>query len=130
MSNEISNKVLASLLVVAIVVSVVGTFFSLSKLGDLSGITGWQVINNTDSSTSNITILGVVGISVTGTIDFGDGTTAETESIVIATMAGYNNTDFGFNDCTVISGPCPGIVVENTGNVNANVTVNISKSAD
>ena len=64
MSDEISNKVLASLLVVAIVVSVVGTFFSLSKLGDLGGITGRQVYNSTESSTSNITILGVVDVIV------------------------------------------------------------------
>src|SRR3989344_3161056 len=124
MSNEISNKVLASLLVVAIVVSVVGTFFSLSKLGDLSGITGRQVINNTESSTANVTILGVVGIAVTGVIDFGDGTTAESSAVVLTTGAANSN---GFNDCTAAN--CMGIAVQNTGNVNANIKVNSSKTA-
>src|SRR3989344_9609813 len=128
MSDEVSNKVLASLLVIAIVVSVVGIFFSLGKLGDLGGITGRQVYNNTESSTSNITILGVVGISVTGIIDFGIGITAETQTITVATFPGYNNTAFGFNNCDT-NPVCMGIVVENTGNVNANVSVNFSKTS-
>ncbi|MCL6500808.1 MAG: hypothetical protein K6T16_02115, partial [Candidatus Pacearchaeota archaeon] len=56
---DVSNKFLAFLLVIAILVTVIGTWYSLSKVGQLTGITGLQ------TGYVNVTITGKTQINVT-----------------------------------------------------------------
>jgi len=102
----VSNNILASLLVLAIVVSVGGIYSILSTVSMLqvpaspfSGITGAA------TGFTNVTVGQVAAISLTvNTVDFG-------------TM------NVGDNNDTVDNSPIP-FRVQNDGNVNVNVTIN------
>lgn len=72
--SEISNKTLVGLLVVAIVISLAGTFISLNKLGQLRSITGFQANQTTQSGTTQVQILGTAQITLyENTMNFGAG---------------------------------------------------------
>ncbi len=126
---ELSNRTLAGLLVIAIVISVIGTLFSINKVGQLAAITGMAT---SDSAKANVTIQGVVALNATNNIVFGSGTLAEGGFRTINTHAN-NIATGGFHNCIDYNmshgNNCTGIVIENTGNVNINVTVNASAAA-
>ncbi|MCC7574446.1 hypothetical protein KO361_02550 [Candidatus Woesearchaeota archaeon] len=120
---SVSNKTLAVMLLAAIVVSLGGTFVSLSKLGAIS-MTGYQAFNDTDSGTVQLTIEELISITIEdqrninfGTCDFGAGAT----NIVI-------NSEYTLNTslCNGISEATP-IAVRNDGNLPAKVEFNVSK---
>ncbi|MBU0456912.1 MAG: hypothetical protein ABH824_03005 [Nanoarchaeota archaeon] len=72
--GEVSNKTIVALLTVALVITVVGTVVSVSKLSGLGGryttLTGLA----TDTGTTSITVAGTAAIQVTdASIDFGSG---------------------------------------------------------
>ncbi|OIO64382.1 hypothetical protein COY28_00455 [Candidatus Woesearchaeota archaeon CG_4_10_14_0_2_um_filter_57_5] len=128
--SEVSNKTLATLLIAAIVVSLTGTLVSLNKIGTsqsivtlMDGLTGRAVTEGT--AQLEIEQLVQVNLSIT-TIDFGTGYVDPVYSnCSMNTITGGNNT------CATLPGTHAGagMVLENTGNVNINVTVQHTKNA-
>jgi hypothetical protein len=120
---EISNRTLAFLLVVAIVISIGGTFLSLVKLNQFT-YTGKAT---SDTGRANFTIESDVSISfTTNAVDFGTG-------YVNATAANVQNCTMDTNltkssDCVNFSAAFWGpFVLENQGNIN--VSVNLTSNA-
>ena len=130
--DDISNKMLAVLLLVAIIVSVSGTYVTLNSLRQVGGI----------SFTPTGAITGKVNVSVTSTtqitfsqslVDFGPGF-VNTSNCRACEMDTYNHTNVsatGYTTgcCIGTDWPTPvadGLWIENTGNeyVNLNVTGN------
>ena len=123
--SEISNKSLATLLVVAIVVSLGGTFISLnrlSSLGTIPGITGFQ------TGKVNVSIVQVLTISTPDAlIWFGEGTVDDVSSEFAELWS--NSTERFWNNATTFL-PDPSddgigdyIILRNDGNVDLNLTI-------
>jgi hypothetical protein len=135
---DLSNKTLAFLLVVAIVISLGGTIISLNKLNQL-GVTG-QVTNSNDTGIVQFSLQSNVMITfAVDTIDFGTG-------YINATCAGIQycnistNETFGWNDTQLCGADqivtCLGalvndspFIIRNDGNIDVNLSVNSSKTA-
>ena len=115
--KDISNKTLATLLIVAIAVSVVGTFIAANKPIYISGMA------SSGTGTVEVTISGLAAISVTDNIDFGSGyvypnnITARLESN--GTAATNGSWTWAAQD----------IEIENEGNQKLNITFNASSAA-
>jgi len=122
---DLSNKSLALLLLAAIVVSLFGTILSLNKLSQLSMTTGPVATGRaTASGKVNLTINTSVGCSVDRNVNF--GTDSITTTTTISTDSANSGTNF--NDCTT-GNACVGMEINNTGNVNVNVTFQSDKAA-
>ena len=115
--KDISNKTLATLLIVAIAVSVVGTFIATSKPVYITGMA------TEGTGTVDVTITGLAAITTTDNIDFGSGyvypnnITARLESN--ATSATNGSWSYAWQNITI----------ENIGNQKLNVTFNASSNA-
>jgi hypothetical protein len=109
--EDMSNKSLVLLLLAAIVISLGGTFISLNKLNQEgpTGLAAGQV---------NLTMSPSASCRIDSNVTFGSGT-QPVSMIFIGTN--NTNTGTGFNDCTT-NPLCYGMMVNNTGNVNVNVT--------
>ncbi|MBI5880573.1 hypothetical protein HZB90_00410 [archaeon] len=124
--DEISNKTLATLLVVAIVISLAGAFFAMRGVSQITNvITGFE---SAGPGTAKVNISEVEEITLTqATVDFGTGY--------------RNQSNVGINDeCQLTTNQSPKpicwynitawapspFVLENTGNVYVNVTINSS----
>ena len=114
---DISNKTLALLVGVAIVVSVVGIFVAQEG----AQITGY---GTTETGVVNLTIAASVSINVTGDIEFGVGTVAGTTQD-FADLFSNNGTVRGGN-WTFSS---QFITIENDGTVNVTLNVRSDKNA-
>jgi len=129
MTNEISNKTLAFLLIGAIVVSLFGTFVSLNKLNKISdyglgGITGLI----TDSGTVTLDVSGLESFNVYTDVDFGSIIPNATK--LWATTNTTNNWLGTFvNDCSLPAGACQGLTIENDGNEVLNISFNTTEDA-
>jgi len=116
---DMSNRSLALLLVAAIVISLGGTMLSLTKLNDLSGITGMAL---TGSGQVNVSVEQNASCTVDTNVNFGSG---QPQAIVIDTDTANSG---GFNDCSANADTtCGGIIVNNTGNRLLNVTFSSTK---
>lgn len=117
---EISNKLLATLLVVAIVVSVGGAMINMAKLSELarvvplvSRLTGAAY----SAGTVNISVIEQAEVNIsTYEVNFGAGFVTESDSARL----GSNGTVTNWS----AAGTSSGLVIENTGNVN--VTLNMT----
>lgn len=131
---DMSNKSLAFILVVAIVISLGGTIVSMNRLNQL-GFTGRAT--GTDTGTTNFSLESNVVITfATSNVDFGTGYingSSVANACVITTNAtdGWNNTFAGGT-----AGACLGnlindspFVIRNDGNINANLTLRASDNA-
>ena len=120
--EDVSNKTIVALLAIALVVTVVGTIVSVSKLGDMGG--KYAILSGAATTgTTSLTVAGSAGISVVGnTANFGTGYVAAGQTSGTA--------------CTYLDGICslsswtnttalddPAITVENTGTIDINLTV-------
>jgi len=126
---EVSNKTLATLLIAAIVISLGGTLISLNKLGKvqvgvMAGITG----KATDTGMVNVTIIEDLTINVSDTnqgIDFGSG--------IVNTPNTYEDLDSRNDTAHAGNGNWSetddGILIENQGTVDLNITVKSGKLA-
>ncbi|MEM3370759.1 MAG: hypothetical protein QXW00_02910 [Candidatus Woesearchaeota archaeon] len=129
MAEEISNKTLATLLVIAIIVSIGGTLISLNRLSKF-GITGFAT---SGSAKVNLTVTSSSAITVTQAIDFGSGyalvnTNCTMESNL--SSGARPDTDCQGDWANAISDPTKRyIIVRNTGNTNGNLTINASANA-
>jgi len=122
--SEVSNKMLVGLLVVAIVVSLVGTFVSLNKIGKI-GISGAQVTQGTlDFTLQSAAVVNVTTTTVNfGNVKVGGGNLSCT---LDSETGGDGTCDPAGTDGTSANG---GFVFENIGNVDINVSVQSGKLA-
>ena len=122
---DLSNKTLGLLLVAAIVFSIGGTIISLDRIENLpreaTRTTGFATLNDSGTVTLNITDSLSITL-VNATIDFG--------ACQVNTTNGFSTVDSNQgagaldNDlCSNVGGLPDYLVLENDGNVNANVTV-------
>ncbi|MFH1669085.1 MAG: hypothetical protein ABIA62_04105 [Candidatus Woesearchaeota archaeon] len=132
--DEISNKTLATLLVVAIVISLAGTFFAMRGVSQVTNIISGAVI----SGTANVNITETIEIDVTQfTVDFGAGTRNGTiESDIGCNLSTIDNVTYsarpaGFTGVP----PCwdnstnynpEAFVIENKGTTLVKVEINSS----
>ena len=125
--EEISNKTIAALLVVAMVLSLSGTFFSLNKLNMLQkGVTGYATAYN-DNATATLTLSSVTSIIyTTNSVDWGTGS--------VDTSNGYTECNLTTSNLAAYSGcsnfnaqPAP-LVLENDGTVNVKVNITANET--
>ncbi|MBW2984586.1 hypothetical protein KY361_05695 [Candidatus Woesearchaeota archaeon] len=134
--GEVSNKSLATLLVVAIVVSLGGTFISLNRLSSLGRvplITGFQTTGEVNVSITEVTTIS----APEAIIWFGEGTVAagtDAELWSNGTKINWNNASSWMPDPAYTGEGSENksedfIVIENTGNVHLNISVYTEKNA-
>lgn len=120
--SEVNNKTLAGLLVVAIVVSLGGTFISLNKLGSTGGegtlsLTGFGEVEN---GTITLNVTKTLSINLTdATLDLGTG---QPDSGV-ATFSCDSDDGTAVNWTPTSGCTADRITVENVGSVVANVSL-------
>ncbi|MBN1543846.1 hypothetical protein JW898_00110 [Candidatus Woesearchaeota archaeon] len=125
--DEISNKTLATLLVVAIVISLAGTFFAMRGVSQVTNvISGAQ----TASGTAKVNITEQLSISmVENLVDFGAGNRLTT--LAVDSECNLTSADNAVPDCWNDTGSNYAGVhdfkIMNDGNLNANVTVTSAK---
>ena len=118
---DMSNKSLSLLLVAAIVISLGGTLLSLNKLSEVGVITG----RATDPTGEvNLTITTNASCAVDVGVNFSSGVPTTSRQL----STDINNNFDGFSCDGSSTGACSGIEVNNTGNVDLNVTFNSSKN--
>jgi hypothetical protein len=111
---DMSNKSLALLLVAAIVISLGGALVSLNQLqkGGPVGLATGKV---------NVSITTNVSCNIDSNVSFGSS-----GQVLVTTTLSTNSSNSGtYNDCTT-NAACSGMAINNTGNVNVNVTFNAS----
>ena len=146
--GDISNKTLVSLLIVAIAISLIGTWVSVSKLGNLR-ITGLQTNVTEETGTAFVQIYSEMAIDLKVTsVNFGKGRINDTGSGIqrceliskaTGTIGGnsFTGTDYskgayciGFDPSdTGVNYDEGSFVIENIGTVNVNVSMNSSYGA-
>jgi len=117
MTKDISNSIIVYLLVIAVLITIVGTVITVGKITDLEILSGAAV--DTASGRSNLTITAATAITNNlETINFGSGYVNGTCSrCEMTTLYGSNATCcVDFNNAS--SG---GFLLENTGNTNISV---------
>jgi hypothetical protein len=121
MKHDYSNRTLAYLVLVALIVSVIGSLMTLSRIGGF----GVPLITGAASSgtgTTQVAILSQLAITIIdSTIDYG---TCK-PGIGNTTFFDSNNSAINGSDeseCTGMSNP-QNITIENTGNVGANISI-------
>jgi len=125
--EEISNRTIAALLVVAMVISLSGTFLSLSKLNAVQSgtYTGFATAEN---GTAKLNILSSTSIKFdVPTINWTNGTVNASYSECNLSTTNYPAYTAG---CVGFASPRPGpLLLENDGNQNVNVTIQASANA-
>ncbi|MBS3097878.1 hypothetical protein J4209_03745 [Candidatus Woesearchaeota archaeon] len=128
--NEMSNKALMLLLVVAIVVSLGGTFISLSKLASVKTLplTGF-VISNVSTGYVNLSVLSAVSFSVANNIDFGSGYVNGTvgDNAVLESNLSSSSETNGTGSWTWSS--LKYFLLENDGTKDLNINITSDKNA-
>ncbi len=124
---DLSNRALALLLVVAIVTSITGTTWTLSRLQGTGGPSGFVLLN--DSGQTDFSIDANFSIKfVNNAIHFGSGSVQGGGACDMGTNNSPPTLDancFGFND-TVHE---MNLTIENDGNIRANISLNFSQNA-
>jgi len=127
MAKDVSNKQLATMLVVAIVISLGGTWAVLQKSSDLRSITGLQSSSDTGTAQLTIETIGAIRFAV-DTVNFGSGrinTSAGNQRCILDTK-GTNNSA----QCINFTAVTAGFQLENDGTANASVQLSFSNDAD
>ncbi|PLW80717.1 hypothetical protein C0585_01065 [Candidatus Woesearchaeota archaeon] len=96
MVNDISNKKLAGLLAISIVISIAGTFYSIDKIANMSEPTGFAV-DDTGSAAINISSELSLIVDVK-TLDWGTGIVNTSKPVC---TTGANLTTGDYDDATV-----------------------------
>ncbi len=132
MRDDISNKSLATLLIVAIVVSIGGTWLVLSKTPGVLQITGLQSSTSTGQINVTIETLGSIRFA-NNTLNFGQGrvnTSLGNDRCILDTN-GTNDLNKCINFTTNGAGTNHGALeLENDGSTNATVQLSFDKNAD
>ena len=128
---DVTNNTLMWLVVVAIGVSVIGTFFSMNTLNnDFTGLT----IGDTSNATGNITISLSTQTTLryyTSTLDFGSGAVDTNVGYCNLTLNGTGNQTINKSGCQAgtFSNSAYALSLENAGSTHMNVTLNFSSNA-
>jgi hypothetical protein len=119
---DLSNKSLALLLVGAILLSLGGTIVSLNQLTK-SGATGLA------TGQLNLSITSTASCAVDTNVSF--GTSGQPTGTYSLTTDRNNSLTTSFQDCldSSLSNSCKGLQINNTGNVNLNITFNSDSNA-
>ncbi len=133
MAEEISNRTLAILLIVAIAISLGGTIISLNRLAQVRvpTITA-AALTDTGTATVNITSqASIIFHAGNNSIAFGSGWVNSTESSGICVMSAINSSDGTVNSACKGSWAAglSGFIIENNGNVNLTVEVHSDKNS-
>lgn len=126
---DLSNKALALLLLVAIVVSVGGTAFTLQRMGQLQGVTGMATSSPITGKT-NFSIDSSLSIRfVNSLVLFGSGYV--NGSMTSCSMGTNNTPPLGTRGCINFNTTVhtSNLTIENDGNVLANVSLNFTRNA-
>ncbi len=132
--TDISNKGLALILLVAMVISVGGTIFTLSKLDSYGGSIGYVTVNETGKTNFSITSSLSIRFTDLTVMQFGAGYVNDTipsgncvinSTMDAAAIGAAASGCIGFN--TTISSR--NLTIENDGNILANVSFNFTKNA-
>jgi hypothetical protein len=128
--DEISNKTLATLLVVAIVISLAGAFFAMRGVSQITNVISGAATDQT--GTAKVNISEVTSILLTQTsVDFGTG--YRNASVVdLNTECNLTTNQSSAPSCWVPVGtynPDP-FTLENDGNNYVNITINSSAVGD
>ena len=118
---DISNKTLALVLVVALVVSMTGTLLSLNRLQSI-GIRGITGRAGSDQGNVTLTVSSAASLIFRiNAINFGSGTINTSAGVNNCTMDSMGNRNAGCASFTTVT---QGLVLENDGNENLSVTMN------
>ena len=124
--DEVSNRTLATLLIVAIVISVAGMFFAMKGVSQVSNyITGYQT---SPAGTTKVNITEVTAITlINDTVDFGTGYRNAT-AVDVNTECNLTTNQSTKPTCWVnITSWAPRpFLLENSGNNYVNITINSS----
>ena len=131
--EEVSNRTIAALLIVAMVISLSGTFLSLSKLNAVQSgsYTGFATNPN---GTATLTLQNSTSIKfdvnlINWSTGYVNGSATGACNLTTGGPAGYANY-IGGPQCVNFANPRPGpLVLENDGNLNVNVTLQANASA-
>ena len=136
--ENVSNRVIVGLLVVALMVTVVGTMVSVNKLNQLGGtfrVLQGGVLTGAQSGSSNLTINTVTSLAASNnSLTFGTGRvnttcdfcTMDTNGITDGRFTNGSRTANGtagqvHSCCTTFTSVINGFYLENTGNTNISV---------
>lgn len=122
---DMSNRTLAMFLVAAIVVSVAGTFISLNKLSGMeTQEVSWTGYATSDTGRINLTIADSVNIDVqSGNDELDYGQCNPGPSGLWVNLGDTTKQGSGAVNCSGDTTSAQTIVVDNIGNVDANVTI-------
>jgi len=125
---EVSNKMLALLLLLAIVVSVAGTFVSLNRLSQ-TGVTGYAVSSDSGTAKVNVQSNTVLRFTVNN-MDFGTGYVNTTGGYTNCTM-NINTTSSTINKVGCVNFNTTGnaFLLQNAGTTFLNITINSTQNA-
>ena len=131
---EMSNKSLALLLVIALVISLGGTLMSLTKISEIRQVKPLpqKMVTGLASGAGKVevTLGSLTACNVDTNVTFGTGN--PTTTLILSTdkdLPPYPNAS-GFNNCSIAAAPCyPGMQINNTGNANINVSFSSDKNA-
>jgi hypothetical protein len=117
---DMSNKSLALLLVAAIVISLGGTIISLNK------ITGTDITGRAAQRSGyvNVTINTNGSCIIDNNVNFGSG--KPTTNMTLSTDVNNNGGGFTCDGSVAGTGLCWGLLINNTGNVKLNISMNSS----
>ena len=120
MAEEISNKTLVGLLVVAIIISLAGTWISLTKINQLGILTGMT----TKEGTATLVITGYAFINISdNTIDFKEGHVNTSSGALFAELWS-NGSSVDWTNTSGTHFVEDYLEVDNLGNVNVDLDVN------
>jgi hypothetical protein len=121
--GDVSNKTIVGLLMVALVITVVGTVISVNKINSMDS--GYLDLTGAATSTSGTTTLQVDSntaiVGIVTALDFGNGYVNSSDTACVLNSEGQRESNascVGFNNLT------QGFLIENTGN--KNVSLNMS----
>ncbi len=125
MPKDISNKTLATLLIVAIAISVIGTFLAASRPVYLTGMA------TSGTGKVNLSIQAAIAISVTDNIDFGSGYVYQgnASAALISNISTKQAINGSWDWSAKYPGSYPDIQIQNVGNSVCNVSFNASSDA-
>lgn len=118
---NISNRSLALLLVAAMAISIAGTFYSLNEISDITTPVGFATSNNTGNVTLEVESNIACTLNNDNTLDFGAGYV--TGNDVWCYMRSNDSSLDSANCQGSLAAPDASFILENTGNVNATVTM-------
>ena len=119
-----SNKSLALLLVVAIVISLGGTLLSLNKVSQLQFL-GIEVVTGRASGIVNLSIEEVAACRIEKNVSFGSGSQGAAD---LSSDLDNASSEFTEN-CTLVTDECEGMEINNTGNKYLEVNFSSDKNA-